>query len=75
MGQAAAVRLLDNMALIPFSVSLGTMGTVGRVIGWLVDQLTDILDMSRGFSRITLMPTPICYSTALFSTGHASLVF
>lgn len=48
-------RGLNHEALLPFGVLLGTTGTVGQVFVWLIDQLTDLLDMSREFSRITLM--------------------
>lgn len=33
MGLAAAAWLMDHMALILFSLSLGTTGTVGKEIG------------------------------------------
>ena len=41
------------MALRPFSLLLGAAGTVARVFGWLIDQLADILDVSREFNRNT----------------------
>lgn len=72
-GSGSCSWLFSHVSLIPFILSSGTAGLVGRALGWLVISWLTFLICPRIQRKLSCQVQSVT-STSVFSTSHVSLV-